>query len=156
MEKNDKVYTVNKKTGEKKDGYFVYIAYPKPKITGNRWIMTFQDSLAKIATDKELTGTSKTVLLFLMSELEFENYIHIKQVDVAKALEMQKTNVSSAIKLLVNKGIILKVKEGTTTAYKLNPHYGWKGKVSNREKEINRIVVDLAKERKKRDLSSND
>jgi len=156
MEKDDKIYTVNKKTGERKDGYFVYVAYPKPKITGNRWIMTFQDSLITIAKDKEFTGPAKTVLFFLMGNLEFENYIHIKQVDVAKELEMHKTDVSKAMKLLVNKGIIMKVKEGATSGYKLNPHYGWKGKVVNRDKEIKRIVVDLAKERKKRDLSSND
>jgi hypothetical protein len=30
MTKDDIVQTVNRKTGEKKDGYFVYIAYPSP------------------------------------------------------------------------------------------------------------------------------
>jgi len=140
MKKDDKIQVVNEKTGEKKEGFFVYVAYPKPKITGNRWIMTFQDSLAKIATDKELTGTSKTVLLFLMSELEFENYLHIKQITIAEKLGMKKSNVSTAMKLLADKGIILKVKQGTTAGYKLNPHYGWKGTVSNRNKEIDRIV----------------
>ncbi|SJM90680.1 winged helix-turn-helix domain-containing protein [Crenothrix polyspora] len=140
MKKDEKLYTVNEKTGEKKDGYFVYVAYSKPKITGNRWMMTFQDSLITIAKDKELTGATKSVLFFLMGNLEFENFITIKQVEIAKQLEMQKTHVSSAIKLLVNKGIILKVKEGTTSGYKLNPHYGWKGSVSNMEKEKERIV----------------
>jgi predicted transcriptional regulator len=147
MTKDDKVQTVNQKTGEKKEGYFVYIAYPKPKITGNRWIMTFQDSLINIATDKDMTGQVLKIFLFLMGKLEFENYITIKQVEIAKTLEMQKTHVSASIRILVNKGIILKVKEGMTTGYKLNPHYGWKGKVSNMEAEIKRIgrqrVVDM-------------
>jgi predicted transcriptional regulator len=156
MNKDDKVQTVNRKTGEKKEGYFVYIAYPKPKITGNRWVMTFQDSLEIIATDEDMTGQTLKVMLLLMGNLEFENYITIKQVTIAEKLKMYKPDVSKAMKLLVAKGIILKVKDGTTTAYKLNPHYGWKGKVVNRDKEIKRIVVDLAKERKKRDLSSND
>jgi predicted transcriptional regulator len=140
MTKDDKVQTVNKKTGEKKEGYFVYIAYPKPKITGNRWMMAFQDSFAIIAKDKDLNGQTMRVLMLVLSELDFENYINIKQVEIAKQLEMQKTHVSKAMRLLVDKGIILKVKEGTTTGYKLNPHYGWKGKVANREKEIDRIV----------------
>jgi predicted transcriptional regulator len=147
MTKDDKVQTVNQKTGEKKEGYFVYIAYPKPKITGNRWMMTFQDSLAIIAKDKEINGQTMRVLLLVLSELDFENYINIKQIDIAKELEMQKTHVSTSMRLLVNKGIILKVKEGTTTGYKLNPHYAWKGKVSNMEAEIKRIgrqrVVDM-------------
>lgn len=140
MKKDEKVQVVNEKTGEKKEGFFVYIPYSKPKINNNRWMMTFQDALAKIATDKELTSTSKTVFLLLLSELEFENYIHLKQVTIAEKLEMQKSHVSEAMKLLLNKEIILKVKDGRTTGYKLNPHYGWKGKVSNRNKEIDRIV----------------
>lgn len=147
MDKDDKVYTVNEKTGEKKDGYFVYVAYPKPKITGNRWMMTFQDSLGIMAEDKELTGETLRVLMLVLSELEFENYITIKQAAIAQRLAMQKTHVSRAMKLLVNKGIILKVKEGVTTGYKLNPTYGWKGKVSNMEIEKKRLakqrVVDL-------------
>ncbi len=44
------------KKREKKEGFFVYVAYPKPKMTGNRWMMTFQDSLINIATDKDMTG----------------------------------------------------------------------------------------------------
>ena len=151
MNKDDKIQTVNEKTGEKKEGYFVYIAYPKPKITGNRWMMTFQDSLAKIATDDDMTGQALKVMLLLMSELEFENYITIKQVTIAEKLKIYKSDVSKAMRLLVDKGIILKIKEGTTTGYKLNPHYGWKGQVSNRNKEIDRIVnqrvVDMKKYR---------
>lgn len=151
MNKDDKVQTVNQKTGEKKDGYFVYIAYPKPKITGNRWFMTFQDSLITIAKDKDLTGAIKSVLLFLMGNLEFENYISIKQISVSKELDIHKTDVSKAMRLLVAKGIILKVKDGTTTGYKLNPNYGWKGTVSNMQIEKERIVkqrvVDMMKYR---------
>ena len=114
-------------------------------------MMTFQDSLAIIAKDRELNGQAMRVLMLVLSELDFENYINIRQVDIAKELDMQKTHVSTAMRLLVNKGIILKVKEGTTTAYKLNPHYGWKGKVSNMEAEKRRIanerVVDIRKYR---------
>jgi predicted transcriptional regulator len=151
MNKDDKVQTVNQKTGEKKDGYFVYIAYPKKKITGNRWIMTFQDSLEIIATDKDMTGQTLKVMLLLMGNLEFENYITIKQVAIAEKLEMDKSVVSRAMRLLIAKGIILKVKDGTTTGYKLNPHYGWKGTVSNMQIEKERIVkqrvVDMKKYR---------
>jgi hypothetical protein len=151
MTKDDKVQTVNSKTGEIKDGYFVYIPYPKPKITANRWIMTFQDSLKLIATDKDMTGQTLKVMLLLMSDLEFENYITIKQVAIAKELGIHKVDVSKAMKLLVEKGIILKVKEGSTTGYKLNPNYGWKGKASNMQKERERIVkervVDIQKYR---------
>ena len=140
MTKDDQVQTVNRKTGEKKEGYFVYIAYPQPKIKGTRWMMTFQDSLIHIAKDKDITGQTMRVMLLVMGFLEFENYITIKQKAIAEQLQVDKAVVSKAMRLLADKGIFLKVKQGTTTGYKLNPHYGWKGKVSNREKEIGRIV----------------
>lgn len=128
----------------------IEFAYSKIDIAEDA-MMTFQDSFITIAKDKELTGEIKSVLFFLMGNLEFENYITIKQVAIAKELDMQKTHVSRAMKLLVAKGIILKVKEGTATGYKLNPHYGWKGKVSNRDIELKRIakqrVVDMKKYR---------
>ena len=158
MKKHDEVQTVNTKTGEVKDGYFVYVAYPKAKIRNTRWMMTFQDSLITIAKDKELTGEMKSVLFFLMGNLEFENYITIKQVEIAKQLEMQKTNVSRAMRLLVDKSIILKVKQGTTTGYKLNPTYGWKGKVENMEKAKAQIaeekIIDFQEARERQNPSS--
>ena len=162
MDKNDKVQTVNTVTGEKKEGYFVYIAYPKPKITDVRWMMTFQDSLRVIAKDTDITGQVMRVYMLALSELEFENYITIKQTAIAQELAMHKTDVSKAMKLLVDKGIILKVKEGRTTAYKLNPEYGWKGKVSKMEIEKKRIarqpvvnLKDYAKYAKKPENETN-
>ncbi len=149
--KHDTVQTKNEKTGDIKEGFFVYIAYPKQKIKGNRWYMTFQDSLATIAEDKEITGQTLRVWMILLSELEFENYITTKQKEIATRLDMHQPDVSKAMKLLVSKGIILKVKEGTTTAYKLNSDYGWKGKVSNMEIEKERVlsqkIVDMQKVR---------
>lgn len=133
MKKDEKAQIVNTKTGEVKDGYFIYVAHPKAKIKNERWMMTFQDSLELIATDEDMTGQAFRVLMMLMGNLEFENYISIKQNVLAEKLKMDKTNVSRAMRLLVNKSIILKVKDGSTTGYKLNPNYGWKGKVENRD-----------------------
>jgi predicted transcriptional regulator len=155
MKSTDTVQTVDAKTGEIKDGYFVYVAYPKSKIKNQRWMMTFQDSLEVIAMDDDMSGQTFRVLMLLMSNLEFENYITIKQVAIAEKLKMYKPDVSKAMKLLVNKGIILKIKDGSTTGYKLNPTYGWKGKVENMEKEKERIeknkIIDFQSARAERD-----
>ena len=110
-------------------------------------ILLSQDFLLSISMDKEITGQTIRVLLMILSALEVENYITIKQVTIAKELGIQKSHVSKAMKQLVDKGIIFKVKEGTTTAYKLNPEYGWKGKVSDMDIERKRLakqkVVDF-------------
>ena len=158
MKKDEKAQIVNAKTGEIKDGYFVYVAHPKAKLRNTRWMMTFQDSLEIIATDEDITGQTLKVLMVLMSNLEFENYITIKQTVIAEKLKMQKTHVSRAMKLLVNKEIILKVKQGTTTGYKLNPTYGWKGKVENMEKAKAQIaeekIIDFQGARERQNPSS--
>ena len=156
MKKNEEAQIVNTKTGEVKEGYFVYIAYPKAKIRNTRWMMTFQDSLEIIATDEDMTGQTLKVMLLLMGNLEFENYITIKQVSIAEKLKIDKADVSKAMKLLVDKSIILKVKEGTTTGYKLNPTYGWKGKVENMEKAKTKMaedkIIDFQSAREVRDV----
>lgn len=121
-------------------------------------ILTFQNSLAVIAEDKEITGQTLRVWMILLSELEFENYITIKQKEIATRLDMHQPDVSKAMKLLVNKEIILKVKQGTTTGYKLNPTYGWKGKVENMEKAKAQIaeekIIDFQEARERQNPSS--
>ena len=77
MKKHEEAQIVNKKTGEVKDGYFVYIAYPKAKIRNTRWMMTFQDSLEIIATDEDMTGQTLKVLMMLMGNLEFDEYVFL-------------------------------------------------------------------------------
>jgi septum formation inhibitor MinC len=92
--------------------------------------MAFQDTFEELAKDPELTLEPKNVLLYLFSKLDFENFIQQSQADVAKALGMHKEQVSRAMKLLTSKQIVLEgPKVGRSKCYRLNPNYGWKGKV---------------------------
>lgn len=94
--------------------------------------MAFQDAFEELAKDKEITSEPRRVLDYLFSKLDFENYIQQSQQDITKALGMHKSQVSEAIKLLVRKQIILEgPKVGRSKCYRLNPNYGWKGKVKN-------------------------
>ena len=92
--------------------------------------MAFQDSFEEIAKDPELTLEPKNVLFYLYSKLDFENFIQQTQMDIAEGLGMKKQQVSRAMKLLTAKGIVLEgPKVGRSRCYRLNPNYGWKGKV---------------------------
>jgi predicted transcriptional regulator len=104
--------------------------------------MTFQDSLGLIAMDDEgMTGQTLKVMLLLMGNLEFENYIVIRQSAIAEHLKMHGSIVSKAIGVLVDKGIILRIKDGTTTGYKLNLNYG----NDEREKNMTNIKNQIAR-----------
>jgi DNA-binding MarR family transcriptional regulator len=91
-----------------------------------------QAMFLKMAQDREITGEVGRVLYYCFSKLDFENYIHVAQTEIAEALGLQKANVSRAVRVLCDKQIILKgPKTGRTITYRLNPEYGWKGKVKN-------------------------
>uniref|UniRef100_UPI001F097BEC replication protein n=1 Tax=Pseudomonas aeruginosa TaxID=287 RepID=UPI001F097BEC len=76
-------------------------------------------------------------LMSLLSDLDYENYIQVAQINIADALKMQKTNVSRAIKNLIDFGIIIEgPRIGRSKTYRLNPQFGWKGTVSNHRKAL--------------------
>lgn len=119
---------VDLETGEVMQGCMVWIPQ-RPKLT-ERWFMAFQDAFEELAKDREITSEPRRVLDYLFSKLDFENFIQQSQQDIARALGMHKSQVSEAVKLLVRKQIVLEgPKVGRSKCYRLNPNYGWKGKV---------------------------
>ena len=95
--------------------------------------MTFQKSLEEIAKDPDLTGEHLRIFMYLCARLDFENWIQQSQKEIAEALGLQKQHVSRAIRMLTQKQIISVERKGSSTSkcYRLNPHYGWRGKVRN-------------------------
>ncbi len=98
---------------------------------GERFFVGFQEAFAHIAKEK-IGSEAKDVFLFLLSRLDFENYIFVPQVEIAKELDMQRPNVSRAVSVLVERGILLEgPKVNRSRTFRLNHTYGWKGKLSN-------------------------
>jgi hypothetical protein len=96
------------------------------------WFKAYQEAFINIAIDRDITLEARRVLDYFFSKLDFENYIHVAQTEIAETLDLQKSHVSRAVKVLCDKQIILKgPKTGRTITYRLNPEYGWKGKVRN-------------------------
>lgn len=108
------------------------VMWVRSKWKGEPFVMTFQLAFKFLAKDKEITLEARRVLDFMMSELDFENYMFMPQSEVAKELDMQKQNVNRAIKLLVDKGIIIEgPKVNRSRCYRLNYNFGWKGTLKN-------------------------
>jgi biotin operon repressor len=115
-------------------------------ITGG-FFMAIQDGFGWLATLK-LEGRTKDVLFYVMSKLDFENYINLSQKDIAEALGMQKSNISAAMKELEEHGIIHKgVKTGQSWTYRLDPSLGYKGRAKNLRKY--QETIDRARSRVK-------
>ncbi|MCY0900533.1 MAG: helix-turn-helix domain-containing protein [Firmicutes bacterium] len=139
MGKLTRFRTIDMETGEIIEGVPVYIA-PKIKLREG-WFMGFQDAFEILAKDQELQGENYKVLLYLLSKLGFENYIAIPQKQIADALNMKKQNVSRALKVLVDKQILLEgPKLGRTHTYRLSSTFGWKGRVKNLAQDRNTVI----------------
>ena len=138
-----KIGVVDLETGESLDLSGLVVFPPKVPV-GKRFFMGFQDAFISIAKDREIKAQPARVLYFLMGSLDFENFIQIPQTQISKELEMKKPDVSKAIKILFEKQVLLVgPKIGRSLSYRLNPYYGWKGKVSNLKKAKNNYL-DLA------------
>jgi len=105
----------------------IVMIMPKQKIKMTRWFMMFQDFIIELSKDKEIKGEDFRVLLYLLANMDFENWIQVTQDTISKELQMRKTNISRALKKLKDKNIIEIAKRGRINIYRLNPDIVWKG-----------------------------
>ena len=99
----------------------------KHKITGGAWMATFQDSMLWMAK-QGLTGEQWNVFMAMGSKMDYNNYIRIRQADLAEELGIPRPHVSRAIKKLLELDIIAQgPRAGLCKTYILNPNIGMKG-----------------------------
>ena len=145
-----KIVSVDQNTGKILEGVIVYCGVKNnPYNTG--WFMTSQDALETLASDEDISKEAFRILMFLMARLDFENWIQVTQKEICEKTNIKKSNVSRGISLLEKKGIILRgPKIGRSNAFRLNPYFGWKGKVKNldeyRQKEDDQWLKKQKKE----------
>lgn len=128
--------TIDLDTGEIIDGLNVNIAGRKNAfqlLYGWNFCLMAQNGMMKIAEDKDLTGETLRVFLYAVSKLDFENFLRLRQDDIAQGLGMQKANVSRAMKLLESKDILQRgPKIAQSYTWRMNPRYGFKGDPSGK------------------------
>ena len=133
---NSRVGIIDKATGEVIDeGSLIYVP-KRMRIKG--FFMGMQEGFELLAKSK-LNGEALHVLLYLISQMDYENVIRISQKSIGENLAMQKQNVSRAMKALREAGII---DPTTCSAVQLCPDFGWKGKVQNLRKRQSELFND--------------
>lgn len=94
-----------------------------------------QSALLMLANS--LNGEPLKVLLAMLTELDYENFIQVAQADIADVLQINKVNVSRSIKAILELGVIIQgPKVGRSFSYRLNPQFGWKGTTNNHRKAL--------------------
>ena len=122
--------SIDLNTGELLDGVSVLVGRKIASPYGSQWMQINQEALAEIAADPDLGTEAFRVFLYLNARLDFENLIVVPQAEIVTALGMKQPSVSRAIKLLTGKQILIRgPKIGGVGSFRLNPFFGWKGKV---------------------------
>ena len=118
---------INPKTKKEYNGLAVPVKkkFPEPI----EYISMFQHGLEYIARLK-LTPTENAVLWIFLSRLEYENWIRVSQKTIAEKLNLSKSQVSNAVKKLIETGILYKEQDPSDEGrllYRLNLSLGWRG-----------------------------
>ena len=118
---------INPRTRKEYKGLAVPVKrkFPEPI----EYISMFQHGLEYIGRLK-LTPTENAVLWIFLSRLEYENWIRVSQKTVAEKLNLSKSQVSSAVKKLIQTGILHKEQDPSDEGrllYRLNLSLGWRG-----------------------------
>lgn len=101
------------------------------------WCMIFQQAIGALGSDKTISARSKEILLYIIGQMDFENWVMIEQSGIAEKFEMQRPNVSRCIKELLSRGYLEQgPKLGKTNSYKVNLQLVWKGRAKNRQDEV--------------------
>lgn len=101
------------------------------------WCMIFQQAVEALSIDKSISSRSKEILFYIISQMDFENWVMMEQTSIAEKFEMQKQNVNRCIKELLTRGYLEQgPKLGRINSYKVNLQLVWKGKAINRQNEI--------------------
>lgn len=131
---------VDPSTGELLGGALVYFA-DRPRFK-EAFVMLWQEALPRLVRDKRLGLQHWRVLMWLMSKLDFENYIHVAQIDIAKGTEMDKGNISRVMRDLLEFGVVLEgPRIGRSTTYRMSPNLGWRGRVKSFQEERSRRLA---------------
>ncbi len=91
---------------------------------------------------------ARRVLDILLAKLDFENWVHLPQAEIAEILNMKPGNVSRSMRDLEKVGVILRgPKVGRSITYRINPNFGWKGSAKAHNAALNEDLKERMKER---------
>lgn len=92
-------------------------------------IWLFQDALQRLARDTTFGQQATRVLLYLLTVLEWDNWLVVPHTVIGEALGMQAPNVSRAIAELLARKVLLQADApAPRTAYQLNSALAYKGR----------------------------
>lgn len=104
----------------------------------NRWgqhVKLFQQAMGRLGREGTLGKEGWRVLAYLLERLDWDNWLVIPQAQIAEDLQMQRQNVSRAVRQLVTEGIVCQAEPpAPRTAYRLSVEFAYRGSYNGWQK----------------------
>ena len=131
-----------------------YYELKKKRALGVNWVAMFQAGMEYLSQQKNMSGEQWRVFAYLMSRLDYDNYLRVPQKEIAEHLDLTVPNVSRAIKALIELDVIIPGPlAGRFKTYRLNPRIGLRG---TKHKKETIIEYDELRAAHKKKQKSND
>lgn len=76
----------------------------------------------------DLTKHEYKVMLFLIANMEFENYAYLTQTHIAENLKIKQPDVSKALKVLESNGLVFREKTNRGKVIRVSSVIAWRGR----------------------------
>lgn len=123
--------------GEIHEGAQLALIFPKRNNGFKEGWMALAQSPLMVLAQSNISGETFRVLMAILSQLDFENWIQLRQAETAEKIGMKRSNFSRALRELEALEVLIKgPKVGRSVTYRLNPNFGWKGSAKNHKEAL--------------------
>lgn len=141
--------TLDKKSGELIPVNIISTPIKNYNAFNGGWLAMSQPALKDFVTNTKFTLTDYRVFLSICAHLDYENYLLVKQSEIAAEIGIAKTHFNRSLKKLVAEGVLENgTKVGRFNTYRLCSHIGWKGSAKNHKAEFKKKAEEATEKAK--------
>lgn len=120
---------LDSETGEiLSEGALVLVPRRTPHPYGDGWLAMRVNTIGRLTMHPGIGMQEMRVFGALLARLDFENFIHTSQAEIAEVTGIGRTNVNRAMKKLIEFGVLVEgPKVGRSRCYRLDAEAGWRG-----------------------------
>ena len=136
-----KLDQIDNETGEVlSEGALVWVPKRFPHPYGDRWFAMRMDTIRRLTMHPGIGMQEMRVFGALIDRLDYQNFIHVPQTDLAEATGMDRPHVNRALKKLIEFGIVVEgPRVGRSRCYRFDPDAGWRGSKKTLKAELRAI-----------------
>lgn len=123
-------------------GEMMLVAIPRRRKHSEPFVMAFlagAREIANLAQEQRLMRTDLVVLWYLISILDYDNWVQVSPTDVGAELGLRQPHVSRSLKRLTSTGLLAK---GPHHTYRFDPSILFRGS----EKQRRSVMAEIAKQ----------